>query len=72
MSTLRLGGVLRVLPNYSRVSNNRRVWNNRIGWMFPIKLINVGYGIMNNRIIPNTIGWKFSRNLIIVGMEKAY
>ena len=31
---------------YSRVSNNRRVWNNRIGWMFPIKLINVGYGIV--------------------------
>ena len=35
----------KILP-YSRVSNNRRVWNNRIGWMFPIKLINVGYGIV--------------------------
>ena len=31
---------------YSRVPNNHRVWNNRIGWMFPIKLINVGYGIV--------------------------
>ena len=31
---------------YSRLPNNRRVWNNRIGWMFPIKLMNVGYGIV--------------------------
>ena len=31
---------------YSRISNNCRVWNNCIGWMFLIKLINVGYGIV--------------------------
>ena len=31
---------------YSRLPNNCRVWNNRIGWMFPIKFINVGCGIV--------------------------
>ena len=30
---------------YSRVSNKRRVWNNRIGWTFISKKINVQYGI---------------------------
>ena len=28
---------------YSRVPNNCRVWNNRIGWTFIGELINVGY-----------------------------
>ena len=32
--------------SYSRLPNNCRVWNNHIGWTFPIKLINVGYGIV--------------------------
>ena len=31
--------------DYSRLSNNRRVWNNRIGWSFLSRKINVWYGI---------------------------
>lgn len=69
--------VCKMFFQYSRVSNNRRVWNNHIGWMFPIKLINAGYGIVvlggNFQKFNNCRGWnmrveqEISQNLIIVG-----
>ena len=31
---------------YFSLSNNRTVWNNGIGWKFPGRKINVGYGII--------------------------
>ena len=33
-------------PTYSRVSNNRRVWNNRIRWTYAPAKLNVWYGII--------------------------
>ena len=48
--------------DYSRVSNKRRVWNNRIGWTFASRKINVWYGIIvlggKNPKINNRVGWK--------------
>ena len=46
---------------YSRLSNKRRVWNNRIGWAFVSRKINVWYGITvlggKNPKINKRIGW---------------
>ena len=50
------------VSTYSRLSNNRRVWNKRIGWTFASRKINVWYGIivLGGKIpkINNRIGWK--------------
>ena len=49
------------LTQYSTVSNNRRVWNNRIGWKFTSRKINVQYGItvLGGKIlkIDKSMGW---------------